>query len=89
MRLAKRLAFLGFDFFFGLVKGEQPLTRCGESGVQREGGGIRNTPPYLWPARSAKPFDRKKKTAPRHQRENQLKEKTSPTLWPARSAKAI
>ena len=33
--LAKRLAFLGFDFFFGIVKGEQPLTRCGESGVQR------------------------------------------------------
>ena len=27
--------FLGFDFLFGFVKGEQPLTRCGESGVQR------------------------------------------------------
>ena len=49
MRLAKRLAFLGFDLIFGIVKGEQPLTRCGESGVQRSGGGIRNTPPYLWP----------------------------------------
>ena len=35
MRLAKRLAFLGFDLIFGIVKGEQPLTRCGESGVQR------------------------------------------------------
>ena len=34
-RLAKRLAFFRFDFLFGLVKGEQPLTRCGESGVQR------------------------------------------------------
>ena len=33
--LAKRLAFLGVDFLFGIVKGEQPLTRCGESGVQR------------------------------------------------------
>ena len=33
--LAKRLAFLGFDFHIGIVKGEQPLTRCGESGVQR------------------------------------------------------
>ena len=33
--LAKRLAFLGFDLIFGIVKGEQPLTRCGESGVQR------------------------------------------------------
>ena len=30
MRLAQRLAFLGFDFFFGIVKGEQPLTRCGD-----------------------------------------------------------
>ena len=28
MRLAKRLAFLGFDFFFGFVKGEQPLIRA-------------------------------------------------------------
>ena len=46
-------AFLLGAYFFGIVKGEQPLTRCGESGVQREGGGIRNTPPYLWPARSA------------------------------------
>ena len=35
MRLAKRLAFLGFDLIFGIVKGEKPLTRCGESGVQR------------------------------------------------------
>jgi len=26
---------LGFDLIFGIVKGEQPLTRCGESGVQR------------------------------------------------------
>ena len=34
-RLAQRLAFFRFDFFFGLVKGEQSLTRCGESGVQR------------------------------------------------------
>ena len=33
--LAQRLAFFRFDFFFGIVKGEQPLTRCGESGVQR------------------------------------------------------
>ena len=32
-------------------------------------------------------LDQKKKPAPRHQRENQLKEKTSPALWPARSAK--
>ncbi len=25
MRLAKRLAFLGFDLIFGIVKGEEPL----------------------------------------------------------------
>ena len=33
--LAQRLAFFRFDFLIGIVKGEQPLTRCGESGVQR------------------------------------------------------
>ena len=60
MRLAKQLAFLGFDLIFGIVKGEQPLTRCGESGVQREGGGSRNTPPYLWPARSASHLTKRK-----------------------------
>ena len=34
------------------------------------------------PARSAKPFDQKRKHPPRHQRENQLKEKTSPASGP-------
>ena len=33
--LVQRLAFFRFDFHIGIVKGEQPLTRCGESGVQR------------------------------------------------------
>ena len=28
MRLAKRLAFLGFDNPFGIIKGEQPLVRA-------------------------------------------------------------
>ena len=28
MRLAKRLAFLGFDYSFGIIKGEQPLIRA-------------------------------------------------------------
>ena len=50
MRLAKRLAFFRFDFCFGIIKGEQPLIRCGVGGVQRKGGGSRNTPPYLWPS---------------------------------------
>ncbi len=44
------LAFLCFDFFFRIVKGEQPLARCGVGGVQRYGGGTRNTPPCLWPS---------------------------------------
>ena len=30
MRLAKRLAILGFDFLFGIVKGEQPLSCNGD-----------------------------------------------------------
>ena len=34
-RLSAAASILGFDFLFGIVKGEQPLTRCGESGVQR------------------------------------------------------
>ena len=34
----------------GIVKGNEPLTRCGVGGVQRKGGGIRNTPPHLWPS---------------------------------------
>ncbi|MBS6621640.1 MAG: hypothetical protein KH315_05685, partial [Faecalibacterium prausnitzii] len=33
-------------------------------------------------AERKEPFDRKKKPAPRHQRENQLKEKTSPASGP-------
>ena len=61
--LAQRLAFFRFDFLIGIVKGEQPLTRCGESGVQRQGGGSRNTPPCLWPARSASRLT-ERKTSP-------------------------
>ena len=34
-----------------------------------------------------KPLDQKKKLAPRHRRENQLK--NSPALWPARSASRL
>ena len=36
-----------------------------------------------------KPLDQKKKPAPRHQRENQLKEKNRLCLWPARSASRL
>ena len=35
MLAASLNAFFGFDLIFGIVKGVQPLTRCGESGVQR------------------------------------------------------
>ena len=70
MRLAKRLAFLGFDLIFGIVKGEELNSLRGEWSPE-VGRGIRNTPPYLWPARSAKPFDRKRKHPPRHRRERQ------------------
>ncbi|MBL6451938.1 MAG: hypothetical protein JNG54_09930 [Faecalibacterium prausnitzii] len=38
--------------------------------------------PALWPARSAKPLDQKKKHPPRRQRENQLKEKTNSASGP-------
>ena len=55
--LAKRLAFFRFDFSFGVERGEQPLSRCGVGGVQRQGGGSRNTPPYLWPS-GASPAER-------------------------------
>ena len=61
--LAQRLAFFRFDFLFGIVKGEQPLTRGGECGVQRLGGGSRNTPPCLGPARSASHLT-ERKTSP-------------------------
>ena len=33
--LSEAASFFRFDLIFGIVKGEQPLTRCGESGVQR------------------------------------------------------
>ena len=59
------LAFLCFDFFFRIVKGEQPLTRCGVGGVQRQGGGSRNTPPCLWPSGASLPACAKQKLSPR------------------------
>ena len=39
MRLAKRLAFLGFDFLVGIVKGEQPLIRASRA------SNLKNSPP--------------------------------------------
>ena len=68
-------------YFFGIVKGEQPLNSLRESGVRGREGDSKH-PPYLWPARSASRLT-KEKPAPRHQRENQLKEK--PALPAARA----
>ena len=36
--------------FQGMEGGVQPPPRCGVRGVQRWGGGSRNTPPCLWPS---------------------------------------
>ena len=52
-------------YFFGIVKGEQPLARCGVGGVQRQGGGSRNTPPCLWPSGASLPACAKQKLSPR------------------------
>ena len=62
-------SILGFDFFFGIVKGVQPLTRYGEWSPE-VGGGSENTPPYLW-AWSASRLT-KKKTAPPPARETAI-----------------
>ena len=97
------LAFLCFDFFFRIVKGEQPLAtgcgtqhplralggtrvllaaapttapcfrrwrrsqllHCGAGGVQRWGGGNRNTPPCLWPSGASLRAESKQKLFPR------------------------
>ena len=40
------------------------------------------TPPCLWSARSASRLTKRMKPAPRHQRENQLKEKNSSASGP-------
>ena len=58
------LAFLCFDFFFRIVKGEQPLACCGVGGVQRQGGGSRNTPPCLWPSGASMHAENKQKVTP-------------------------
>ena len=72
MRLAKRLAFLHLDNFFGVTRGEQPLVRA--SRASKVAGTFlvlfwcakENLAPMQKrsnpapPARSAKPFDRKR-----------------------------
>ena len=58
------LAFLCFDFFFRIVKGVQPLACCGVGGVQRYGGGSRNTPPCLWPSGASLHAEGRQNVAP-------------------------
>ena len=53
--------FSGGAHCFGFVKGEEPLTCCGVGGVQRKGGGSRNTPPYLWPSGASQPGGRQQR----------------------------
>ena len=43
---------------------------------------MKDTPSLSLARAERKPLDQKKKPAPRHQRENQLKEKTSPASGP-------
>ena len=57
--------FSGVAHFFRIVKGVQPLTRCGVGGVQRWGGGSRNTPPCLWPSGASLRACGKQKLPPR------------------------
>ena len=40
------------------------LLHCGVGGVQRKGGGSRNTPPYLWPSGASCALRRKRSTLP-------------------------
>ena len=63
--------FCGFDFFFQIVKGEKPLTRCGESGVQRMRGGI-ETPLSSSGPRSEMQLNDSRKPNHRYRREKPL-----------------
>ena len=71
--LAKRLAFLGFDFRFGFVKGQQPLNSLWGEWSPEVGRGESKHPSLPLARAERKPFDHKRKPAPRHQREIPLK----------------
>ena len=72
MRLAKRLAFLGFDNPFGIIKGEQPLIRA--SRASKVAGAFLV---LFWHAKENL-TSRNRALPPRHWRETPLKEKISP-----------
>ena len=51
MRLAKRLAFLHLDNFFGVTRGEQPLVRASRASkvwCAKENVALRNSALYLY-----------------------------------------
>ena len=60
MRLAKRLAFLGFDLIFGIVKGEEPLNSLRGEWSPEVGRGDSKHPSLPLARAERKPFDRKK-----------------------------
>ena len=64
MRLAKRLAFLGFDNPFGIIKGEQPLIRA--SRASKVAGAFLV---LFWHAKENLALPQEQFN-PRHQREN-------------------
>ena len=66
-RLAQRLAFLGFDNSFGIIKGEQPLIRA--SRASKVAGAFLV---LFWHAKENL-AQRKSALPPRHRRENQFK----------------
>ena len=66
MRLAKRLAFLGFDNPFGIIKGEHPLIRA--SRASKVAGAFLV---LFWHAKENL-TPRNRALSPRHQRENPL-----------------
>ena len=70
MRLAKRLAFLGFDFRFGFVKGQQPLNSLWGEWSPEVGRGESKHPSLPLARAERKPLDQKRKHPPRYQREN-------------------
>ena len=58
--LAKRLAFLGFDFRFGFVKGQQPLNSLWGEWSPEVGRGESKHPSLPLARAERKPLDRKK-----------------------------
>ena len=64
MRLAKRLAFLGFDYSFEIIKGEQPLIRA--SRASKVAGAFLV---LFWHAKENL-AQRKSALTPRHRRDN-------------------